>query len=62
MQAWFAALRAACSVNSPGMPWAEGCVGVNTPRPRAFWPVDALLVSERLLVLGQAVAARGHEQ
>jgi hypothetical protein len=30
----------------------EGLPGVRRPRPRPFWPVDALLLAERLLALG----------
>ena len=32
-----------------------GLVGVVHPRPRAFWPVDALELAERLLYLGRQV-------
>jgi ADP-ribosylglycohydrolase/fructose-1,6-bisphosphatase/inositol monophosphatase family enzyme len=32
--------------------------GVRHPRPRAFWPVDALVVAERLLVAGREAGAR----
>ncbi len=32
----------------------EGLPGVKRPRSRAFWPVDALELAERLLVCGQA--------
>lgn len=35
---------------------AEGAPAVRRPRPRAFWPVDALTLAERLLVLGAAGA------
>jgi ADP-ribosyl-[dinitrogen reductase] hydrolase len=31
----------------------KGIAGIQQPRPRAFWPVDALVLSERLLVAGQ---------
>lgn len=30
----------------------DGLPGVSHPRPRAFWPVDALELAERLLVAG----------
>jgi ADP-ribosyl-[dinitrogen reductase] hydrolase len=30
----------------------EGLPGVRRPRPRSFWPVDALVLAERLLVRG----------
>jgi ADP-ribosylglycohydrolase len=30
-----------------------GVAGVRRPRPRAFWPVDALILSERLVALGR---------
>jgi ADP-ribosyl-[dinitrogen reductase] hydrolase len=33
-------------------PQAE-VAGVRRPRPRAFWPVDALVLSERLVALGR---------
>ena len=29
-----------------------GIAGVHHPRPRAFWPVDALILSERLAAAG----------
>jgi ADP-ribosylglycohydrolase/fructose-1,6-bisphosphatase/inositol monophosphatase family enzyme len=32
----------------------EGLPGVRRPRPRTFWPVDALVLAERLLVRGPA--------
>lgn len=35
----------------------EGLTGVHRPRPRAFWPVDALELAERLLCLGPRTAA-----
>ncbi|MCS6954480.1 MAG: ADP-ribosylglycohydrolase family protein [Bryobacteraceae bacterium] len=31
----------------------RGLAGVRRPRPKAFWPVDALVVAEQLLWLGQ---------
>jgi ADP-ribosyl-[dinitrogen reductase] hydrolase len=31
---------------------SAGIAGVHRPRPRAFWPVDALILSERLAVAG----------
>ncbi len=34
----------------------QGLQGVHKPRPRSFWPVDALVLAERLLVLGRAAA------
>jgi len=34
-----------------------GLAGVRRPRPRAFWPVDALVVAERLLFLGSTANA-----
>ena len=48
---------------APAMPrqWREavltcrpqaGIAGVHHPRPRAFWPVDALMLSERLAAAG----------
>lgn len=30
----------------------HGAPGVETPRPREFWPVDALVLAERLLIAG----------
>jgi ADP-ribosylglycohydrolase/Inositol monophosphatase family len=33
-----------------------GVAGVRQPRPRAFWPVDALILSERLAALGRKPA------
>jgi ADP-ribosylglycohydrolase/fructose-1,6-bisphosphatase/inositol monophosphatase family enzyme len=33
-----------------------GLPGVGSPRPRAFWPVDALDLAERLLVAGESAA------
>jgi len=35
-----------------------GRAGVNRPRPKPFWPVDALLLARRLVELG--CAGRGH--
>ena len=32
--------------------------GVRHPRPRAFWPVDALVLAERLLVAGRAITEK----
>lgn len=34
----------------------QGAPGVAKPRPRAFWPVDVLVVAEQLAALGQRVA------
>lgn len=31
----------------------SGITGVKRPRPEAFWPVDVLLLAERLLWLGR---------
>ena len=31
----------------------EGLPGVVHPRPRAFWPVDALVLAEHLLLAGE---------
>jgi ADP-ribosylglycohydrolase/fructose-1,6-bisphosphatase/inositol monophosphatase family enzyme len=31
----------------------EGLTGVKQPRPRSFWPIDALQLAERLLALGR---------
>lgn len=38
----------------------EGAVRVEQPRPRAFWPVDAFTLSERLAVVGQRYAGTQH--
>lgn len=35
----------------------QGAERVQRPRPRAFWPVDALTLTERLLVVGRAQAS-----
>jgi ADP-ribosylglycohydrolase len=37
----------------------SGHPGVHRPRPKAFWPVDALLLSERLVRLGQDARRAG---
>jgi ADP-ribosylglycohydrolase/fructose-1,6-bisphosphatase/inositol monophosphatase family enzyme len=48
-------------------PWADriltcrplqGLAGVHQPRPPAYWPVDALVLAERLLLAGMAAAER----
>jgi ADP-ribosylglycohydrolase/fructose-1,6-bisphosphatase/inositol monophosphatase family enzyme len=36
----------------------QGLPGVGSPRPRAFWPVDALELAEGLLVAGESTARR----
>jgi hypothetical protein len=33
-----------------------GLPGVVRPRPRAYWPVDLLVLAERLVVLGATAA------
>jgi ADP-ribosylglycohydrolase len=34
----------------------HGLAGVRRPRPMDFWPVDALVLAERLVVLGRRAA------
>lgn len=36
----------------------KSAAGVRRPRPPAFWPVDSLILAERLVVLGQAAGGR----